>query len=283
VRLTRDLSALGFESDQLARTSARLSAEQFGTSDGPDAWFQAKLLALAGDCAAAVEMADRAANQQFFAAVWDVALDGDLLAAECLLQQGDRRRARERIQRSLQHRPGTLSGLAAAAAADRALGIVDGSAAQQLRALHDPLSSGYALSQAFLAWGNPALALEEADRVLAALPEAGVVRYARARALLALGRKDEALDDYARALAAFPAHGYETRPFDAALAERRAARPSDPAVLALVAEHERRAGRIAQAREAAQAAVAAYGPLAPQSLRATLRWLMVAEPGASRN
>ena len=108
VRMTRDLSAVGFESSALARTSARMSAERYGTSEGPDAWFEAKLLVLAGDCTAAAEFADRAAAQHFFAAVWDVALDGDLLAADCLLQQGDRRGARERIQRSLQRQPGTL-------------------------------------------------------------------------------------------------------------------------------------------------------------------------------
>ncbi len=163
------------------------------------------------------------------------------------------------------------------------MGIENGPADQELRALHDPLSRGYALSQAFLAWGNATRALEEADRVLAFLPESGVVRYARARALLALGRSGEALDEYASALAVFPTHGYETRPFDAAVMERRAAHPADPSVLALVAEHERRAGRIGEAREAAQAAVAAYGSLAPASLRATLRWLSAAEPGAAAN
>ena len=283
VRLTRDLSAIGFESDQLARASARLSAEQFGTIEGPDAWFAGQLLALAGDCKTAAEYANRAANQRFFAAVWDEALDGDLLAADCLLVQGDRPGARERIQRSLRRRPGTLSGLSAATAAERAFGLVDGPANRELQALHDPLSRGFALSDAFLAWGNPGAALAEAERVLTFLPESGVVRYARARALLALGRQDEALDEYARALAAFPAHAFQTRPFDAAIRDRRAAHPGDPAVLALVAEHERRAGRIPQAREAAQAAVTAYGPLAPSALRATLRWLSIAESGASSN
>jgi tetratricopeptide (TPR) repeat protein len=177
------------------------------------------------------------------------------------------------VESSLRRHPGTLSGLSWAAAADRAAGRRDGPAERELRALHDPLSAEYALGQALLAWGVPAGALEESERVLSALPEAGVVLYLRARALLAAGRPQEALEAYGKALQAFPAHGYETRPFDAALAEARAAAPTNPSVLALAAEHSVRAGRLDEARDAAEKALAAYGVLAPQRLRDLSRWL----------
>lgn len=273
LRLSRDLSSVPFERPELAQASAAQSERRFGTASGADSYFQAKLLMLGGECERGLPLADRSAEAGFFAAVWDVALDADLLAAECLLVRGDPQAARSRIARSIQRRPGTLSGLAWATAADRAAGKRDGSAERELRALHDPLSAGYALAQALLSWGDAVGALAEADRVLAALPEAGVVRYVRARSLLALGRNGAALDEYGKAMAAFPAHGYETRPFDAVVAEARTANPSSPEVLALVAEHEMRAGRIAEAREAAEKAAAGYGVLAPQRLRDLLRWL----------
>jgi len=273
VRLSRDLSRVPFETPALARASAEESARRFGTEGGSDACFQARLLALAGECDAALPLADRSASSGFFAAVWDVALDPDLVAAECLVGRGDLAGARARVESSLRRHPGTLSGLSWAAAADRAAGRRDGPAERELRALHDPLSAGYALGQALLAWGVPAGALEESERVLSALPEAGVVLYLRARALLAAGRPQEALEAYGKALQAFPAHGYETRPFDAALAEARAAAPTNPSVLALAAEHSVRAGRLDEARDAAEKALAAYGVLAPQRLRDLSRWL----------
>jgi Dolichyl-phosphate-mannose-protein mannosyltransferase len=282
LRLSRDLSSVPFERPELARASAAQSEQRFGVASGADSYFQAKLLALGGECERGLPLADRSAQQGFFAAVWDVSLDADLLAAECLLSQGNAPAARERVTRSLQHRPGTLTGLAWATAADRSVGRRDGSAERELRALHDPLSAGYALSQALLSWGDAAGALEETDRVLAALPEAGVVRYVRARSLLALSRNGEALDEYQRALAAFPAHGYETKPFDAAIAEARTANPSSPAVLALAAEHEKRAGRLTESREAAEKAAASYGVLAPQRLRDLLRWLQSLPPMPAR-
>ena len=131
---------------------------------------------------------------------------------------------------------------------------------------HDPLSAGYALGDALLTWGEPGAALEEADGVLAALPEAGVVLYLRARALAALGRKEEALEAYQRALRVFPAHGYETSPFDSLIAETLEAAPT-PSKLAFGAEHSARAGRIDEARERAYRALAQYGLLAPAELQ----------------
>ncbi len=283
VRLSRDLSRVPFEEPALARASAEESAHRFGTDGGADAYFQATLLGLAGDCDAALPLAERASEKRFFAAVWDVALDPDLLAAECLLRSGDRAAARSRVERSIQRHPGALSGLAWAAASDRAAaGRRDGPAERELRALHDPMSAGYALGQALLVWGDAAGALEEADRVLSALPEAGVVLHLRARALLALGKKDDALAAYGKALQAFPAHGHETRPFDALVTEARAAAPDSPAVLALAAEHATRAGRLDEAREAGEKALLAYGVLAPPQLRDLVRWLRSAQSSAAR-
>lgn len=282
VRLSRDLSRVPFEDPTLARASSEESARRFGTDAGADAYFQAKLLGLAGNCQAARPLADHASDQRFFAAVWDVALDPDLLAAECLLLSGDRAAARARVERSLQRHPGTLSGLASAAAAERAGGRRDGPAERELRALHDPMSGGYALAQALLVWGDAEGALEEVDRVLAALPEAGVVLYLRARALLALGKSSEALTSYGKALQAFPSHGHEARPFDSAVAEARAAAPDSPPVLALAAEHATRAGRLEEAREAAEKALTAYGVLAPPQLKDLVRWLRSAQASAAR-
>jgi tetratricopeptide (TPR) repeat protein len=282
VRLSRDLSRVPFEDPALARASAEESARRFGDEAAADAYFQATLLAHAGDCRAALPLAERSAEKRFFAAVWDVALDPDLLAADCLLRSGDRAAARKHIERSLQRHPGTLSGLAWAAASDRAGGRRDGPAERELRDLHDPMSAGYALGQALLAWGEPAAALEEVDRVLAAIPEAGVALYLRARALLALGKKSEALAAYGQALQAFPAHGHETRPFEAVVAEARAATPDSPPVLALAAEHATRAGRLNEAREAGEKALTAYGVLAPPPLRDLVRWLRSVESSAAR-
>jgi len=282
VRLSRDLSRVPFEDPALARASADESARAFGTVAGADAYFQARLLGHAGDCGAALPLADRASDRGFFAAVWDVSLDPDLLAAECLLGAGDRTGARTRVERSLQRHPGTLSGLAWAAAADRSAGRRNGPAERELHALHDPLSAGYAFGQALLAWGDPVDGLEEADRVLTSLPEAGVVLHLRARALLALGRRPAALDAYGKALEAFPAHGHETRPFDSLVAEARAANPESPAVLALAAEHAARAGRLDEAREAAEKALTSYGVVAPPQLRDLVRWLRSAQSSASR-
>jgi tetratricopeptide (TPR) repeat protein len=187
-------------------------------------------------------------------------------------------RARTRVERSLQ-RPGTLSGLAWAAAADRlqAAGWTRGA---ELRALHDPMSAGR-LGQALLAW-RPGGRPEEADRVLASLPESGVVLHLRARALLALGKRPEALAAYGKALQAFPAHGHETRPFESLVAEARAAHPDSQPVLALVAEHAARSGRLDEARETAEKALTAHGVLAPPELRELVRWLRLAQSGASR-
>ena len=283
VRISRDLSRVPFELPWLAHASAEESAKRFGTDEGSDAYFQARLLAFAGDCAAALTLADRSADSGFFAAVWDVALDPDLLAAECLLSRGGPAGARARVARSLQRHPGTLSGLSWAAAAERSSGRRDGPAERELRALHDPLSAGYALAQALLLWGDAPDALEESSRVLAALPEVGVVLYLHARALLAAGRTREALETYGKALQAFPAHGYETGPFEPAISQARAEAPDSPAVLVLVAEHATRAGRLDEAREAAEKAVAGYGALAPQRLRDLLAWLRAARSTQALN
>jgi len=277
VRLSRDLSRVSFEDPGLARASAEESAKRFGSDRGADAYFQSRLLALAGDCDAALPLTDRAVQSGFFAAVWDVALDPDLVAAECLVARGDRAGARARVESSLRRHPGTLSGLSWAAAADRASGRRDGPAERELRALHDPLSAGHALGQALLAWGDAAGALEESSRVLTALPDSGVALYVQARALLAVGRNREGLEAYGKALEAFPAHGYETRPFDPAVAEARAAAPTSPPVLALAAEHAVRGGHLDEARDAAEKALAGYGVLAPQRLRDLVRWLRTAQ------
>jgi tetratricopeptide (TPR) repeat protein len=278
-RISRDLSDVPFERTELARASASQSEARFGSDSGADAYLQAKLFVLAGDCQSALPLTQRAAAAGFFGAVWDVALDPNLLAAECLLSRGDREGARERIASSLQRHPGTLTGLAWAAAAERTLGAQGGNRAErELLSLHDTLSAGYALSQALLAWGDPGGALLQADAVLRHLPEVAVVRYQRARSLIALGRTDDALEDYGLALSEFPAHGYETLPFDAAVAAKREANPNNPAVLALVAEHARRAGRLAEARDAAEKAASIYGVLAPQRLKDTIHWLEASRP-----
>lgn len=276
VRVTRDLSRVPFEDPALALASAEESSRRFGVDDGADAYFVAHLLEDAGDCTGALRVADLAADLRFYAAVWDVSLDPNILAATCLLHAGDRAGARSQVDRALARHPGTLTALAWATAADRAEGKRQGRAEQELRKLHDPLSAGYALGDALLTWGDPAGALEEADRVVAALPEAGVVLYLRARALAVLGRKEEALEAYEKALRVFPAHGYETSPFDALIADALAGTPT-PARLALGAEHSARAGRIDEARERAYRALSQYGPLAPPSLQDLGRWLRSAQ------
>jgi hypothetical protein len=252
--LARPLRGVPFESPKLASRSAALAVERFGVDTPLGLFFAAELARRAGHCEQALEAARAAADAGYRGAFYDMSLDPGLVAAECLLTQGDRPGALKEAEASLERRGGTLDVLAFAAAAAESLPEAAESRQRwetKLFALHDRLSAHHARGHARLRWGNFAGALEDANAVLAAIPDLAVTHYLRAAALAGLGRNAEAVEAYARALRRLPGHNYPTAPLEPALAARLAEAPGSAALLALAAEHHLRAGRLELARELA--------------------------------
>jgi len=123
--------------------------------------------------------------------------------------------------------------------------------------LHDLASARQARGLARLRWGRYAGALEDADAVLAVIPDLAVTHHLRAAALAGLGRDAEALQAYTRALRTLPSFNFPTAPLERAVAARLAEAPDSPGVLALATEHHLRAGRLELARTLASRASAA--------------------------
>ncbi|MFT3917378.1 MAG: hypothetical protein QM704_25820 [Anaeromyxobacteraceae bacterium] len=185
--------ALGVDEPAEAARAAERARARFGAGDPVDAYLLAVLEVAAGRYEAALPLADRAAAAGFAASLDDAALDPDLLAADCLVALGRREEARARVERSLARRPGTLDGLARAAAAGS-----ETHRAQLLR-LHDGASARWALARARARWGDLEGCVEDAGWLVAHLPEAApFAQFERARCLAGLGRGGEALQAYAR-------------------------------------------------------------------------------------
>lgn len=252
--LVRPLRGVPFESREVAARSGALAVERFGVDSPMALFFAAELARRAGHCDRALEPARAAADAGYRGALYGTSLDPFLVAAECLLTLGDRQGALREAEASLERRGGTLDALAFAVAAAEVL--PQESARRQrwdaeLFSLHDRLSAHHARGHARLAWGSFAGALEDADAVLAAVPDLAVTQYLRAAALAGLGRSAEAVEAYTRALRLLPGHNFPTVPLEAAVAARLAEAPDSPGVLALAVEHHLRAGRLELARELA--------------------------------
>jgi tetratricopeptide (TPR) repeat protein len=220
--LLRDLRGIPFQDPELGRESAALAAAKYGLDHRVDAYFAAVLAHRADRpelAHAALELAEG-----FHWAIHDGSLDPRLLRATLHRQAGNAGLAIQAIRQSLEEQPGTKDALAQLIAGLEArrlsskVGELD-RARRELYALHDRTSALFALGQARLDWGDAAGALESFDRVLADLPESGLVRFERARALLALSRREEALEERSRAIRAFPRHAFPEREFDERLPE----------------------------------------------------------------
>ncbi|MFO0584116.1 MAG: hypothetical protein U0229_17725 [Anaeromyxobacter sp.] len=234
--------ALGVDDPAEAARAAERARARFGAADPVDAYLLAVLEAAAGRCDAALPLADRAAAAGFAASLDDAALDPDLLAADCLVALGRREEARARVERSLARRPGTLDGLARAAAAGS-----DAHRTQLLR-LHDGASARWALARARARWGDLEGCVEDAGWIVARLPEAApFAQFERARCLAGLGRGAEALQAYARTfeLAAYLHGTAALTPLVRAFA---ASAPEDLAVARYALVHLSRVGDLAAVR-----------------------------------
>ena len=234
---------LDADSAGLALEAAERARARFGTGGAVDQYLLAVLYAGAGRCDLALPLAGSAAQAGFHGAVADSSLDPDLLASDCLLAMGRPGPALDAVRRSLREHPGTLDGLARAVAAG-AVGSPPELARweAELEALHDAASARYALARQRRRWGDPRRALDDADWLVASLPEvAPVAEFERALALLDLGREAEALQAYALSL---PVRVYlfGTDRFDGPFLALVAARPESRVVAQVALSHWLRRG-----------------------------------------
>jgi tetratricopeptide (TPR) repeat protein len=280
-RLMRDVRGIPFELPRLAMESGRRSAEHYGAETETDSFYLARLAMLAGQCETALPTFQQLGAAGFRLAIFDHLLDPNLLASECLRQEGRREEALEAALASVESYPGTAEGLAAVIAAAEALGGAEERRAEwegELLALHDPLSAHYTLARARVGWGQYEKALASANRVLSLLPESGATHYVRARALLGLKQEEEALRAYGQALVLYPKHAFETQPFDEVMQAALVRQPEHPELLSLAAEHALRRGDVEQARELATQATLRFGEAPPPHHRERLGYLARAVP-----
>jgi tetratricopeptide (TPR) repeat protein len=252
VVLTRDFRGMPFESPTIAVEAGQRSVEQLGLDTDADLFMASRLAVDARRCALSIPGLDTLARAGFHWSVFDLALDPALVAAECLLQEGDRVQAFSRAMSAVEAHGATVEALAFAVAAAEAMPEQNAGPRldawrSALEALHDPFNGAYALARAHLMWGNPQLALEELDRIAGSFPTVAVALHLRAEALAALGQSREALELYEKALAHFPAHAFATERLNASLEAELKRRPDDAGLLSLAAEHAYRQGRRADA------------------------------------
>ncbi|MBS2021182.1 MAG: hypothetical protein JST92_02145, partial [Deltaproteobacteria bacterium] len=247
---------LGADEPELALRAAEEAERRFGAQDaagGPGAQDPVDALLLAIDfahadrCERALPLAERAVAAGARFAIEDVALDGDLVAADCLRAQGRPREALARLVHSLDARPGTLSALSRAVALLAMHPSLDPDLHQQLEdelfELHDPASAHFALSQQRLLWGDPRGALRDAEWLLANLPEAApFAQFQRGLALLALKDRPEAMKAYGATLT-LPMAMRGASGFDEAVRLTVQAAGDDRKVLSLALSHWIRRGR----------------------------------------
>ncbi|MCP3098480.1 glycosyltransferase family 39 protein [Myxococcus sp. K15C18031901] len=259
--LARAVRGVPFEAPSVAERSGAIAVERLGMDSPLDLYVAAELARRAGHCDQALEAARLAEAAGYRGALYDTSLDPALVRADCLLEEGDRVGALHAAEDSLARRGGTLDALAFGVAAAEALpGQAEAQRAAweaRLFSLHDVSSARHARGLARLRWGDFAGALEDADAVLATIPDLAVTLHLRAAALAGLGRSTEALQAYTRALRTLPGFNFPTAPLEAAVATRLAQAPDSPGVLALAAEHHLRAGRLELAQSLAARASAA--------------------------
>ncbi|MFY2563291.1 glycosyltransferase family 39 protein [Corallococcus terminator] len=249
--LSRALRGVPFESPVVAEHSGALSVEKLGLETPMDLYFASELARRAGHCEQALDAARAAQAAGYRGALYDTSLDPSLVIADCLLSRGDGAGALEAAEASLEQRGGTLDALAFAAVGAEVLGGQRARWESKLFALHDLLSARHARGLARVRWGLYAGALEDADAVLAAVPDLAVTHHLRAVALAGLGRHPDALRAYARAIQTLPGFNFETALLERAVAAGLAAAPNAPAMLTVATEHHLRAGRLELARELA--------------------------------
>nr|BDT35711.1 glycosyltransferase family 39 protein [Myxococcus sp. MH1] len=253
--LARPLRGVPFESPVVAERSGAMSVEKLGLETPMDLYLASELARRAGHCDQALPAAHAAQDAGYRGALYDTSLDPALVVADCLLSRGDRAGALKAAEASLNERGGTLDALAFAVAGAESLAT---NAEEQrarwdakLFAIHDLLSARHARGLARLRWGNFTGALQDADAVLAAIPDVAVTHHLRAAALTGLGRHAEALRAYARALQLLPGHNFATRPLEDTVAMALAEAAEAPGVLSVATEHHLRAGRLELARDLA--------------------------------
>lgn len=244
--------ALDVDSPDQARAAADRARRRFGDASPVDAYLLAVLESAAGRCAEALPLAARASRAGFHGAIADTALDPDLLSAGCHLAQGDREAAYRSVRASLARWPGTLDGLALAVALGEAQAGPTGPEVlaweAELRALHDPASTRYALARARRRTGAPLRALEDARWLSANLREAdALAAFEEALALVDLGRDEDALRAYARALAA-PFAMHEAGRLDGPVRSAYLRSPDDAGVARLALAHWSARGDLGEIR-----------------------------------
>ncbi|MCP3169205.1 glycosyltransferase family 39 protein [Myxococcus qinghaiensis] len=253
--LGRPLRGVPFESPAVAEHSGALSVEKLGVDTPMDLYFASELARRAGHCEQALEAARAAQAAGYRGALYDTSLDPALVIADCLLARGDGAGALRAAKESLEQRGGTLDALAFAVVGAEVLPEAAGEQRvrweSKLFAMHDLLSARHARGLARVRWGLYAGALEDADAVLAAVPDLAVTHHLRAVALAGIGRYPDALRAYARALQTLPGFNFETAPLEKAVAAGLAATPNAQAMLNVATEHHLRAGRLELARELA--------------------------------
>lgn len=235
---------LAASSPELAMKAAERSRERFGAATGADAFLLAALYRHAGRCDLALPLLDHAADEGFRSALedTDVSLDPDLLASDCLLEQGQREAAHRRIHKSLEHWPGTIDGLARDVAAEQDLGGDPESAQAKLFRLHDAASAHYALARARRSWGDPAGGLTDAEWLREHVTSGiAIAELERSLCLLKLGRPGEALQAYAKTLSV-PWYLYGSEQLNDLVQKMAQALPDNPTANRVALAHWMRVG-----------------------------------------
>ncbi len=229
---------VGADDPDVARLAAQLAVARYGTSSAVDATLAAALWASAGDCDAALALADRAAKSGFVWALGDRSIDPRLIASDCLLRLGRPGEAVAQLEVSNQEHPGRLDLLARLVAAGDVGQKTDVARwDQELSALHDAASVRYALASARRRWGDPQGSLADADWLRSHWPPAApFAEHERSLSLIELNQPEPALEAWARALE-IRAGLHDLNRLDPLVIALSRSAPDDPRVAALVRAH----------------------------------------------